>query len=157
MKKKGKYIGEMLVMKGLVTKDQLQAMIQEQLRNKKFIGEMLVEKGIVDEKDLCLTIAEQFDIEFISLKDEEIDWDVSIGFSSAIMTEHKCIPIRSDEATVTLAITNPLDVWVLDKAEKEAAPRKLKVVLVSKSEMEVAIKEYHRYSIRKMMNKWRKD
>jgi type IV pilus assembly protein PilB len=48
MKKKGKYLGEMLVKKGLITENQLQEIIQEQLRNKKFIGEMFVEKGIIN-------------------------------------------------------------------------------------------------------------
>lgn len=157
MRKKGKYLGEMLVGKGLVTEEQLQAMMKEQLKNKKFLGEMLVESGLITEDDLFRTIAEQFDIEFVQLADEEIDWDVSIGFSSSMITEHKCLPLRADEDTVVLAITNPLDVWVLETAEKEAAPHKIKVVLVKKSDMDAAIKEYHKYSIRKMMNKWKKD
>ncbi len=157
MRKKGKYIGEMLVKKGLITEDQLQAIIKEQLRNKKFLGEMLVEKGLVEEEELFATIAEQFDIEFISLKKEDIDWEVTTSFSSSMIKEHKCLPLCADKETVTIAITNPLDVWVLDTAEKEAAPRKVKVVLVKKSDMDEAIKEYHRHSIRKMMNKWRKD
>ena len=157
MKKKGKYLGEMLVKKGLISEDQLQEMIQEQLSNKKFIGEMFVEKGIIDEDDLYATIAEQFNIEYVSLKNEKIDWEVASGFSSSMITDHKCLPLQADKENVTLAITNPLDVWVLDTAEKEAAPRKVKVVLVNKSDMDAAIKEYHKYSMRKMMSKWRKD
>lgn len=157
MRKKGKYLGEMLVGKGLVTEDQLQAMMQKQLKDKKFLGEMLVESGLITEEELFMTIADQFDIEFVRLEDEEINWDVAIGFSSSMITEHKCLPLRADEETVILAITNPLDAWVLDTAEKEAAPHKIKVVLVKTSDMDAAIKEYHKHSIRKMMNKWKKD
>lgn len=157
MRKKGKYLGEMLVGKGLLTEEQLQKVMEEQLKNKKFLGEMLVESGMITEDDLFQTIAEQFDIEYVSLKDEDIDWDVSIGFSSSMITEHKCLPIRADEDTVTLAITNPLDAWVIETAEKEAAPHKVKVVLANKSDMNEAIKQYHKHSIRKMMNKWKKD
>jgi len=157
MRKKGKYLGEMLIKKGLVDEDQIQSVMQEQLKNKKFLGEMLVEKGMISEDELCMTIAEQFDIEYVSLEDEEIDWDVSIGFPSTMITEHQCLPLRADEETVVLAITNPLDVWVLDTAEKEAAPHKIKVVLVKKTDMDAAIKEYHKRSIQKMMKKWKKD
>jgi type IV pilus assembly protein PilB len=157
MRKKGKYLGEMLVDKGLLTDDQLQAMMQEQLKNKKFLGQMLVEKGLITENELFQTIAEQFNIEFVGLADEEIDWDVALGFSSSIITEHKCLPLRFDQETVVLAITNPLDAWVLETVEKEAAPNKVKVVLVKTSEMDTAIKQYHKNSIRKMMNKWKKD
>lgn len=157
MKKKGKYLGEMLVKKGLVSESQLEDVIREQLRNKKFLGQMLVDKGLIEEDDLFETIAEQFGIEFISLKDHDIDWEIALGFSSSMITEHKCMPLGQDQDTVTVAITNPLDVWVLDTAEKEASPRRLKVVLVTASDMDKAIKEYHRYSIRKMMNKLKKD
>jgi len=151
MRKKGKYLGEMLVSKGFVTEDQIQSMIQEQLKNKRFLGEMLLEKGLVTEDELVMTIAEQFNIDYVSLKDEEIDWDVALGFSSSMITEHKCLPLRVDEETVVLAITNPLDAWVLDSAEKEAAPHTIKVVLVKKSDMDAAIKEYHKRSVRNMI------
>ena len=157
MKKKGKYLGEILVGKGLITDSELQMVIQEQLRNKKFIGAMLIEKGLISEDDLLITLAEQFDIEPIRLKDVEIDWEVVTKFSSSMITDYKCLPIKADEETVTLVIANPLDVWVLDKAEKEVAPRKLKIVLTTVSDMDEAIKEYRRRSIRNMMKKWKKD
>ena len=157
MKKKGKYLGEILVSKGLITDNELQMVIQEQLKNKKFLGAMLIEKGLISEDDLLLTLADQFNVEPIRLKDIEIDWDIASKFSASMITDYKCLPIKADEETVTLAISNPLDVWVLDKAEKEMAPRKIKVVLTTVSDMDEAIKEYRRRSIRKMMNKWKKD
>ncbi len=157
MKKKGKYLGEILVGQGLITDDELQTVIQEQLRNKKFLGEMLIEKGLVTEDDLLKTLAEQFAIEAVRLKDADIDWDAASGFSPSLITDHKCLPIQSDEDTLTLVIANPLDVWALDKAEKDTAPRKIKVLLTTMSDIDEAIKEYRRRSIRTMMKKWKKD
>ena len=157
IKKKQKYLGEILVHKGLISDQQLQKVIEEQMRNKKFLGSMLVEQGLISEDDLLAALAEQFNIEPVFLKDEKIDWEVAASFSTSLITDHKCLPVRADADTVTLAITNPLDVWVLNTAEKEAAPRKVKVVLAKSSDMDDAIKEYRRYSIRKMMNKWSRD
>ncbi|HQP10507.1 MAG TPA: hypothetical protein PKV41_03915 [Candidatus Omnitrophota bacterium] len=157
MKKQGKYLGEILVGKGFITDDELQAVIQEQLRNKKFLGEMLIEKGLISEDDLLKTLADQFEIEPIRLKDAPIDWEAASGFSSSLITDHKCLPIKSDAETVTVVIANPLDVWALDKAEKDVAPRKLKILLTTTSDMDEAIKEYRRRSIRNMMKKWKKE
>jgi type IV pilus assembly protein PilB len=157
MKKKAQYIGEILIDKGLITKAQLEEVIQEQLRNKKFIGMMLVQRGLISERELIASLAEQFGIDHVSLKKEDVDWDLALKFSASLVTDHKCLPVRADKETVTLAITNPLDVWVLDKAEKEAAPRKLKVVLTTLSDMDEMIKEYRRASIQKMMTKWKQD
>ena len=157
MKKKGKYLGEILVGKGLISDSELQMVIQDQMRNKKFIGAMLIEKGLISEDDLLIALSEQFDIEPIRLKDVEIDWEATTKFSSSMITDYKCLPIKEDEETVTLVIANPLDVWVLNKAEQEVAPRKLKVALTTVSDMDEAIKEYRRRSIQNMMKKWKKD
>ena len=157
MKKKGKYLGEILVSKGFITDSDLQMVIQEQLRNKRFIGTMMIEKGLITEDDLLNALAEQFDIEPVRLKDVEIDWETATKFSSSMITDYKCLPIKEDEETVTLVIANPLDVWVLNKAEQEVAPRKLKVALTTVSDMDEAIKEYRRRSIQNMMKKWKKD
>jgi len=126
-------------------------------KNEKLLGEMLVEKGLVTEDDLCVTLAEQYDIEFIKLANEEINWDAPKGFSFSFINKHRCLPLQVDEKTVTLAITNPLDPWAVDMAEKEAAPNRIKVVLAKKSDMDTAIKEYQKYSIRKTIKKFKKD
>jgi type IV pilus assembly protein PilB len=118
---------------------------------------MLIEKGMITEDELLKTLADQFEIEPVRLKDAAIDWEAASGFSSALITDHKCLPIKSDAETVTVVIANPLDVWALDKAEKDVAPRKLKILLTTASDMEEAIKEYRRRSIRNMMKKWKKD
>jgi len=124
MRKKAKYLGELLVSKGYITDSQLQMAIQEQVRNKKFLGEMLLEKGLITDDQLLTVLAEQFDIEPIRLKNVEIDWNVAAMFPSSMITDYKCLPIAMDDETVTLVIANPLDVWVLEKAEKEAGNRK---------------------------------
>jgi len=157
MRKKKQFLGELLVSKGYITHSQLNAVIEDQMRNKKFLGVMLVERGLIDEEDLLRALAEQFDIECAYLNNDDIDWDLAIGFSSNLIADHKCLPIQADDDTLTLAITNPLDAWVMDKAEHEVAPKKLKIILTTISCMDVAIKEYRKRSIRKMMNKWKKD
>lgn len=131
--------------------------IEEQMKNKKFMGTLLIEKGLITEDDLLITLAEQFDVDSIRLKDVDIDWEVAAKFSPSLIADYKCLPIKADNDTVTLAIANPLDVWVLNKAENEVAPRGLKIVLTTISDMDEVIKEYRRRSIRNMMKKWKKE
>src|SRR3989338_5414034 len=156
IKKGKKYIGEILVEKGLVTYEQLQSVIEEQMKNKQFLGEMFVKKGIISEDNLLEVLAEQFNLDFVRLKDMPIDWEVAKRFSISLITEHKCIPISMDDDPVTIAITNPLNAWGLGLAEKEAAPRKVKIVLAKASDVDKAIEAFRQYSVRAMMNKWRK-
>ncbi len=46
--------------------------------------------------------------------------------------------------------------WVVDMVEKKVAPNKVNVVLVKKSDMAAAIKEYRKHSLQKMMKKFKK-
>lgn len=158
MKKCNRLLGEMLVEKGFVDQDQVETTVEEQRRvqDKKFIGEMIVEKGLVDQDDLSAVLAAQFSIGYVRLSNIQIDWEVPTGFSSSFINKHKCIPMRVDEETIMLAITNPLDVWIIEMAEKEAAPSQLKIVLTEQSDIDAAIKEYKKYSLQKMMNRLRK-
>lgn len=157
MRKKEKYLGEILINKGLITEDDLQDAIEEQLKNKKFLGKIFVDKGIISEDDLLRTLADQFDIDLVYLKDVEIDWEEVFGFPSALIDDHKCFPLSSDDETLTLAITNPLDVWTINDVEKNMAPRKVKTVLITTLDMDRAVKEYRRRSVKKTMEKWKKD
>jgi len=157
VKKKEKYIGEILIKKGLITEDDLQDVIQEQQKNKKFIGRLLVDKGVITEDDLLVTLADQFDVDFVHLKDVNIDWEAVFEFPSALIVGHKCFPIKRDDEALTLAVTNPLDVWTVNEVEKEVAPRKVKIILIAVPDMDEAVKEYRRRSVKKMMAQWKKD
>ena len=157
MKKKAKYLGEILMEKGLVTEKELQEAIEEQLKNKEFLGAMLVEKGIISEDDLLITLADQFGIEPVQIESAKIDWELALEFPPPLIIRHKCFPISRDDSVLTLAIVNPLDVWVIESAEKEASPRRLKIVLIKTSDMERIVKEYRRRATQRMIKKWKKD
>jgi len=159
MKKIEKLLGEMFVERGVVTAEQVRVMIQEQLQaqDKKFIGAMLNEGGFITEDDLFITLAEQFGIEFTELGKKEINWNVPTGFSPSFIKTHKCFPMRVDEETVVLVITNPLDAWMMDTAENAVAPNKLEVVLAKESDMDALIKEYQKHLLRKMMDGFKQD
>ncbi|HTZ11319.1 MAG TPA: hypothetical protein VMD04_02925, partial [Candidatus Margulisiibacteriota bacterium] len=54
-------------------------------------------------------------------------------------------PLQHDAAQLVMAITNPLDLWAIRKAEEEARGLKLKLVLASEVDMQEAILRYKEY------------
>lgn len=145
MDRKQRLLGEILIGKGLITKQQLEGALEEQRRTKDFLGAILLRRRLIEEKSLLEALSEQYDIPFISLKTVYIDWKFIRGFSAELIFDHKCLPIAKDERSLTVAITNPLDVWPLKKAEEEAKGLKLKFVLVSEEDMREAIQRYREY------------
>jgi len=61
-----------------------------------------------------------------------MDWNLAKKFSLALILDYNCFPIDKNELSITVAITNPLDVWALKKAEEETRGLKLKLVIEGK-------------------------
>lgn len=141
MDKKPKRMGEILLEKGMITTQQLNIALAEQQMSKEFLGTILLKKKMIKELDLLGALSEQFNVPLVlTLKD--LDWNWVKQFSSALILEHKCLPIEKDDWSITFAITNPLDAWAVKKAEEESKGLKVKLVLICQEEMDLALEKY---------------
>lgn len=145
MNKAQKRLGEILICKGLLSQPQLEAALERQKRTKEFLGEILLKERMIEEKSLLEALSEQCGIPVVSLKNRYIDWKLVKQFSSELILGHKCFPVGKDDWSVTVAITNPLDVWSIKKAEEETRGLKLKLVLVSEEDIKEVIERYREF------------
>lgn len=150
MKQNYPYLGEILIRKNFITCQQLDNALKEQRLTGKFLGAILFERNYINEPQLLEALSEQFSMPFASIRDKYIDWSLVAKFSSSLIVDHRCFPIEADEDYITFAINNPLDVWLLQEAERQSSPRKTKTVLVSQSEMEECLLRYRKYLRSKM-------
>lgn len=143
--KKQKRLGEILIEKGLLTQPQLEAALERQKRTKEFLGAILLKENLIKERYLLEALSEQCGVPVISLKNRYIDWKFVKQFTPELILGYKCFPVGKDDWAVTVAVTNPLDVWPIKKAEEEARGLKLKLVLVSEEDMREAIERYREF------------
>lgn len=147
-------LGEILIQKKLITQVQLEEALEIQRETKEFLGVILVSRRFIREPDLLKALSDQFQIPVINLKDYYIDWDAAMKFSSTVVCEYRCLPVRADAKSITVAITNPLDAIAISKVEEEAREFKVNLILVSNADMDEALKTYNRHmsqKIRKML------
>lgn len=152
-----KRLGEALIGKGLITEAQLQDALREQGLTKEFLGAILLKRKLIMEKDLLEVLSEQFNIPYVRLQDQAIDRSVARRFTTSLLLDHKCFPIRQDDYSVTVAITNPLNAWAVSELEKEAEGRKVKLILVSEGEMMVALRRHREWVAANIQRLLRKD
>ncbi|MFA5356745.1 MAG: hypothetical protein WC301_05000 [Candidatus Omnitrophota bacterium] len=145
MLKSNKKLGEILTEKGLVTPESLKEALADQAHTGEYLGDILVKKGMIAEKDLLFAVSEQFGIPFVELRNQYIDWQAAKSFSASLVLEYKYLPFKRDNLKVTIAITDPFNVWALKKAEEEARGLQLELVLVSSSDMDEATQRYKKY------------
>ncbi|MBI5872531.1 MAG: hypothetical protein HZB36_00060 [Candidatus Omnitrophica bacterium] len=136
-----KKVGEILVARGLISEVQLNEALLIQAGSKEYLGAILIKKRFIKEDDLLKALSEQFNIPFISLKKEKIDWELSVKYFAVISASGKALPIFQDDQNVIVAVRDPLDKISLSNIEQSIRPKRLRLVLVLESELQEFIQE----------------
>ena len=141
-------LGEVLIERGLIKPWQLDTALQAQRTTKEFLGTILVKKGWLTEDALLTGLAAQFNVEYIHITADDVDWKTAGKYSPALLAEHHCLALRCDDRSVTVAIANPLDAWAISELEQRAGARRLELVLASAEEIREAIRVCHQRALR---------
>ena len=143
-------LGNILISKNLITKNQLERALGLQKINKDFLGAILIKEGYIKESDLLSALSEQFDIPLGAISDTQINWDVVGRFPKTLIVEHRCFPLYETEFHLILALSNPLDAGALSEAQKYAGEKKLKPMLVNSADMDRALEFYQNFTKNKI-------
>jgi len=110
-------IGEICVRLKLITQDQLQQALekQRQLNTKESLGDVLVNMGLINEKDRVRCLGEQWGVPFIDLSEVEPEPEAIKMVAQDIARRQKVIPISLKTNKLTLAMKNPLDIFIIDE------------------------------------------
>ena len=114
-RKKLQPIGEILVGKGLISREQLEAVLEKQKDSPKRLGEILVEDGILSQDQLNLALAERLGVESISLDEYDIDTLAATMIPEKLARRYGAFPIKFlDENTLLVAMVDPTNVFAID-------------------------------------------
>ena len=143
-------LGELLVERGLLTEEDLAEALVQQRAGGEFLGKVLVRRGLVQPGILLEVFAEQFGLPHESLRLDRVDWRVAKQFPASVLAGNRCFPIRADAQTVTVAISNPLDVGAISAIEKVTGLRDVQPVLVLERELEAVCRAYQKQTLRSL-------
>lgn len=149
-RKTGKRIGELLVERGAITPAQLEEALAIHRQSNEFLGATLVRRGYITESTLFDVIAEQFGMPRAHFDSQTIDWELAAQFPPTLLLDHRCFPVGRDEQSLTVAIGDPLDVWIVSALEHEARGRKLTLMLASPREIAVVARELYRRTLQRV-------
>jgi len=136
------YLGERLIQKGLISQEELDIGLREHAKSGQFLGVTLVNLGYIKEDQLYPVLSEQLKIPFVRIKDLTIPPEVFEKVPARFACHYKLIPIRFEKNTLTVAVTDPLDIKTLDDL-KLFLGYDVKGVLATESEIMDAIRKYY--------------
>ncbi|MBM3966709.1 MAG: type II/IV secretion system protein [Planctomycetes bacterium] len=106
--------GEILVRRGLVNESQLAE--SRAAMNGGGIIESAIQKGFVREEDALKAVAEEFGLEFIDLREANVDLDLLPTFPQKLIYRHGIFPVHKEGRRIFIATSNPLELYPLDEA-----------------------------------------
>ncbi|HOM71777.1 MAG TPA: type II secretion system ATPase GspE, partial [Armatimonadota bacterium] len=88
---------------------------QKQLKTQESLGDVLVNMGLIGEKDRVRCLGEQWGVPFVDLSETQPDPEALKMVSQDLARRQKVIPIAHNNGKLTLAMKNPLDIFVIDE------------------------------------------
>jgi general secretion pathway protein E/type IV pilus assembly protein PilB len=125
--------GELLLRRGLITAQQL---VQSRANlNGNGILESIIESGFAREEDALKAIAEEFGLDYIDLRETNVDLSLLATFPQKLIYRHSLFPIKKEGGQLFVATNNPLDLYPIDEA---AAATGMQIVPLVAEKVEIA-------------------
>lgn len=135
-------IGQMLIERGLITSEQLESGLRQQKQHGGYIGENLIKLGFLTEDQFYPVLSEQLGIEFVKLTEQAIPPEVIRAVPAKFASHYKFMPIRLDGDLLTIGVTDPMDIQILDDI-KLVIGFQIRPVLATAEEIAASIKKYY--------------
>ena len=135
-------IGELLLREKRITPAQLQEALNHQKSNGGKLGITLVKLGMVKDEEITAMLSRQYGVPSINLAQFDIDGSVIKLIPSETANKYQIIPISRTGATLTIAMTDPTNVFALDDI-KFMTGYNVEPVVASETAVADAIAKYY--------------
>jgi type IV pilus assembly protein PilB len=107
-------IGELLLKEKRITPEQLQEALNYQRQNGGKLGFSLIKLGFVKDDEITALLSKQYGVPSIALGQFDVDANVVKLVPSETALKYQIIPLSRSGATLTIAMTDPTNVFAMD-------------------------------------------
>ncbi len=112
-----KHLGELLVERGVVDKEQVGMALAYQKEKGTLFGEILVELKFATEEDIAQALTAQYGFPYLPLSNYEIDPEVIHSVPEHVCKQFCVIPIDKIGKSLSLAMSDPLNIQAAEDIE----------------------------------------
>jgi general secretion pathway protein E len=109
-----KSLSEILLASGKISNEKLEKVVAAQPHSNEGLAQRLVDLGLISETVLLETLSEHLDIPVVSLKEFSHETVMLDNLSEKFMRQYKFIPLSLEDNVLTIAISNPYDLYACD-------------------------------------------
>ncbi len=134
-------ICDILLDKGKISPDQLQAALASRKTPHERIDRILINLGYVKEDDILAVLSEQLAIPVVDLTEVNIDVQLLKEMPSRLVHRRKLVPISESNGVLKVATCDPFDVYAFDEL-RLLTQKQVETVLASEADINRVIKKY---------------
>lgn len=112
-----KQLGELLIEKGVLKKEQLEKALKIQKQKGELLGTILVSLGYVTEEQIAQAITVQYGFPYLPLSSYEIDSELINIIPENVARQYCLIVVDKIGNTLTIAMANPLNLQAVEDIE----------------------------------------
>src|SRR5215471_14819942 len=135
-------IGELLLKEKRITPEQLQEALNYQRQNGGKLGFNLIKLGYVKDEEITALLSKQYGVPSINLTQFAIDASVIKLVPAETAQKYQIIPLSRSGATLTIAMTDPTNVFAMDDI-KFMTGYNVEPVVASETEVDEALQRYY--------------
>ncbi|MBL8810509.1 MAG: type II/IV secretion system protein [Planctomycetaceae bacterium] len=106
-------LGQLLVNEGIVTREQVQS--ARDAHGGMRIDQALIKTGAITEDKLLRTLSTEFGMDYVDLKEIQVDTDLLTKFPTSAIYRHSLLPLYRQNGHVVVATADPLNLEGLDE------------------------------------------
>jgi len=135
-------LGELLIKSQMINDQQLDKALAEQKSTGGRLGEILQKMGLVTEDDIIDCLSHQFGVPSINLRHFEIDETVAKLIPVDLARKYNVIPVNKTGATLTVAMSDPTNIFAMDEITFVTGYR-VEPVVASEEAIAESVEKYH--------------
>jgi len=135
-------LGDLLIQANLIDREQLEKALKYQEESGGRIGLALIKLGYVSDQDITDFLSKQFGVPAVNLSAFNIDDSIIKLIPSDVAKKYQVLPINRSHATLTLAMTDPSNVFAMDDI-KFMTGYNIEPVVTSEMALREAIDKYY--------------
>ena len=138
-------LGQLLVNSNIIQEEQLEQALELQKKEGGRLGSNLIKLGFLTDETLVEFLSEQYGVPSVSLSHEDVEASITKLVPYDIAYKYQIFPISRSGATLTIAMTDPSNVFAIDDV-KFMTGYEVKPVIASETAIKEAITKHYEQS-----------
>jgi len=133
------YVLQILVERGFLTQEQVEAAAKSMRAENETTLDVLVSGGTIGEDEVLGTVADQFGLKYCHVNADAISQDVTKEITSDIAKKYGVVPVVADDESITVALSDPMGYDAIDSLRYVLHGRDVQAVIAPRSEVQSAM------------------